>query len=193
MQLIKSGFSSLILFFFLGMQLMLSQNLQIDNTQSNLTITGTSSLHNWTIDAKTLDGKAILITESDKFTIFKTLTFSVSIDGLKGKKSGMNKKIRSTLKIKENKTIDYQFQKLIKIEAINTHTYKVETVGLLTIAKKSKQISLLFTIEITKNKIRITGEKDLKMTDFNINPPKAFLGMLKVGDSVKIIFDVQYQ
>ncbi|NQW37131.1 MAG: YceI family protein [Flavobacteriales bacterium] len=193
MRLVKSGFLVIFLFSLLGMPSLFAQSLQLNNEQSELNITGTSSLHDWNVNANSLSGEGLFTIKSDTLTDITKLTFFVSVDGLKGEKPGMDKKIQSALDVSKQKTIAYQFEKIIKIYTINAHTFTTETSGLLTVAGTTKKINLLLTITIENKTIRIKGEKNLKMTDFNILRPKALLGMLKTGDDVKVAFNVLYQ
>ena len=42
------------------------------------------------------------------------------------------------------------------------------------------------------DKITFSGEKELKMTDFNVTPPTAMFGAIKSGDDITIKYDVVF-
>ena len=46
-------------------------------------------------------------------------------------------------------------------------------------------------ISYTNGKIMLSGEKDFKLTDFNIEPPTAVFGTIKTGDEVVIHYNIQ--
>ena len=105
----------------------------------------------------------------------------------------MNKTIQKALKAEQEPNITYKFDKLILLTEFDLHTYTAETSGFLTIAGLTKPINLLFNISVLNHKISFIGDKNLKMSDFNIDPPRAMLGMLKSGNDILVKFDVSYQ
>ncbi len=177
----------------LGFNFISAQSFKLDNTQSNLTVNGTSNLHDWNIKADVLTGRGVFFIKSGVLKTISELTFTVVVKKLKSEKKEMNKKILDALNAQEFKTIDYQFKKLGKIKAVDKHTFIANTSGLLTIAGVSKLIDLQLTFNILNKGIIITGVKNLKMTDFNINPPKALLGMLKTSNDISVLFNAFYQ
>jgi len=170
-----------------------AQNFKLNNAQSDLQVKGTSSLHNWQIKADSLSGKAVFDIKSGALKGISALTFTVTVNDLKGEKKGLTKKMRSTLSAQKYKTINYHFTKLIDIYKVDSLHFSVKTIGILTIAGFSKQIDLLLNFEILKSSIKISGKNNIKMTDFNLKPPKALMGILKTGDEVSVLFDVLYQ
>lgn len=62
--------------------------------------------------------------------------------------------------------------------------------GDLTLRDVTKRVSFPVTVTISKDQLRATGEAELKQTDFGIKPYSGKLGMIKIGDVVKINFEV---
>jgi len=170
-----------------------AQNFKLNNEQSNLQVKGISSLHNWQIKADSLSGKAVFDIKSGALKGISALILTVIVNDLKGEKKGITKKMRSTLSAQKYKTINYHFTKLVDIYKIDSHHFSVKSIGILTITGFSKQIDLLLNFEILKSSVKISGKKNIKMTDFNLKPPKALMGILKTGDEVSVLFDVLYQ
>ena len=56
----------LILFLFFGLQIAAQDDLYLDINQSSLKIEGTSSLHDWMIIARQMNGSAILVKDRRK-------------------------------------------------------------------------------------------------------------------------------
>jgi polyisoprenoid-binding protein YceI len=54
----------------------------------------------------------------------------------------------------------------------------------------TKQVSFPVTATISKDQLRATGEAELKQTDFGITPYSGKLGMIKIGDVIKIKFEI---
>jgi polyisoprenoid-binding protein YceI len=64
--------------------------------------------------------------------------------------------------------------------------------GELTIAGVAKKIEMPVTVEkLEDNKLKVVGSTPLKMTDYGIKPPAPTiaLGLIKVGDDIKISFE----
>jgi polyisoprenoid-binding protein YceI len=62
--------------------------------------------------------------------------------------------------------------------------------GDLTMRDATKRVSFPVTVTISKDQLRATGEAELKQTDFGIKPYSGKLGMIKIGDDVKINFAI---
>ncbi len=62
--------------------------------------------------------------------------------------------------------------------------------GDLTLRDVTKRVSFPVTVTITKGVLRATGEGKFKQSDFEIKPYSGKLGLIKVGDEVKINFAI---
>lgn len=62
--------------------------------------------------------------------------------------------------------------------------------GDLTLRDATKRVSFPVTVTIAKGQLRATGEAKVKQTDFGITPYSGKLGMIKMGDEVKIDFAI---
>lgn len=62
--------------------------------------------------------------------------------------------------------------------------------GDLTMRDVTKRVSFPVTVTISKDQLRATGDAELKQTDFGIKPYSGKLGMIRIGDEVKINFSI---
>lgn len=62
--------------------------------------------------------------------------------------------------------------------------------GDLTLRDATKRVSFPVTVTIAKDQLRATGEAKLKQTDFGIAPYSGKLGLIRIGDEVKIDFAI---
>ena len=62
--------------------------------------------------------------------------------------------------------------------------------GDLTLRDVTKRVSFPVTVTITKDQLRASGEAKFKQSDFGIRPYSGKLGLIKVGDEVKINFAI---
>jgi polyisoprenoid-binding protein YceI len=69
-------------------------------------------------------------------------------------------------------------------------TRKFTLNGDLTLRDATKPVSFPVTVTISKDQLRATGEAELKQTDFGITPYSGKLGLIKIGDVIKIKFEI---
>ena len=62
--------------------------------------------------------------------------------------------------------------------------------GDLTLRDATKPVSFPVTVMISKDRLRATGEAELKQSDFGIKPYSGKLGLIKIGDVIKIKFEI---
>lgn len=193
--MLKSGLHILGFLFFASMNsyLVCAQSFNLDQTLSKMYITGTSNLHDWWADVNSLNGTSNFTLDDDENITINKLNLIVIPSGIKGEKEMMTNYIQKALVSDTFKTIVYQFESVIKITPKTTNTFTFETLGLLTISGTSKQITLNLNLEILKKGLHLKGNKNLKMSDFKVIPPKALLGMLKTRDDIMVYFDLTYQ
>jgi len=167
-----------------------AQSFNLDKNQSKLIVEGTSSLHDWYLKATDMGGQVNF--NLDSVLHIKKLTLLVQVMGLKGGKKGMIKKMRNTLQVVKYSTIAFQLKRTDKTTRINNRGFRLETAGTLTIAGVNRDITLKLLMTVKNNSITIVGNKKLKMTDYDLKPPKALFGMFKTNDSIKVKFSVIY-
>jgi len=69
----------------------------------------------------------------------------------------------------------------------------VVATGNLTIAGSTNSIELPFNLNINGGKVLLEGKKALKMTDYNIDPPKALLGTITTGDEIEVHYNTVWK
>ena len=177
--------------FLLAINLTQAQEFSLNNGESSLTVLGTSSLHDWHVDAEKQTGK-ITFKNLENGQIDK-ITLDVEAESLKSGKSAMDKNTYKALNTDKHKTISYQLTEVKNVTKKGNGVFNVSTVGNLTIAGTKKQITLDFTLNTNDSKVKLTGEKKFKMTDFNIDPPKALFGTITTGDDITIKFSTIFK
>lgn len=176
------------LFSTIGMQA--QQSLQVKLV--SLTISGTSSLHDWTSSASKLEGKSTLNMVQGELKSIPAFSVSIPVKSIKSTKGSiMDGKTYDALKADKHPNITYQLVQVKSLEKVGSQ-YKIMAFGNLTIAGVTKAVDILVTGKVLANgMMEFTGEKALLMTTFNIQPPTAMMGTLKTGDAITIRFTVQ--
>ncbi len=170
--------------FFIG-----AQNFSLSNN-SSIIVSGTSSLHDWDVQAESFTG-AIIFDDVNKGMI-KDINISVIAESLKSGKRGMDKNTYKALKTDTHKSIRYHLVDVVSIEKIDATTFKVQCNGELTIAGTTKTALIDFLLTTKDNTCSVTGSCSVKMTSFGVEPPKALLGTIKTGDEVTIKFNTSF-
>lgn len=161
--------------------------------KSNVVIAGTSSMHDWTMEGNGVKGQGELVFSNDELSGIKNLVVTMNATSLKSGKSGMDKKAYDALDTERYPNVTFtlnQIESISKKDTITTLTCK----GVLTIKDVSKERKLTVTSMISPDGI-ITCKTSfpLKMTTFNVPPPKALLGMIKTGDDITVTINITFK
>lgn len=182
---------SLMALFILTCNLIQAQQFNLINKESSLTVLGTSSLHDWHLTAEKQSGK-ISFKNLQEGQIDKC-TIEIIAESLKSGKSAMDKNTYKALNTSSYKNITFQLIEVKKVTKKSEGVFSVSTLGDLTVSGTKKRIPIDFTVSITDSKVKLIGEKKIKMTDFKIDPPKALLGTITTGDDITIKFSTQFK
>ncbi len=169
-----------LLFFLAIAGIIINGQFELDKERSTLQITGTSSLHDWTMDVTEFDASGI-ITDSE----VQNLQVIVKSKSMKSGKDIMDQKTYKAVQAETYPDIIFQ------AETLEISGEVIRGKGTLEIATKTRDIN--FTAQILSDDVQemhLSGEAPMKMTDFDIAPPTAIFGTLKTGDEVVIKFDI---
>jgi polyisoprenoid-binding protein YceI len=155
------------------------------------TVSGTSTLHDWTVKSTTIIGK---IQSSGSWTAtpptLESIQLSIPVNTLKSSEgSGMDDKVYDALKMKANPLITYALTlaTLKSAPSKDDPEYHYDAAGQLTIAGTTRTVNLTLDVTPANNgTLSIATQTPLKMTDFGMTPPTAMLGMIKSGDAVTV-------
>jgi polyisoprenoid-binding protein YceI len=167
-----------------------------ESKDMDMKLSGTSTLHKWTMDAKTFSGDADFNFKTGnpaELVSVKALTFSLVVANLKGSESGLNKNAYKALKTKEYKDIEYKLLSAT-ISYDKDNKYLIKAHGNLTIAGVTKEIDMDVECIVNEDKtITCTGSEKLNMTDYAVKPPTFMLGAMKTGDAITLDFTLVYK
>jgi polyisoprenoid-binding protein YceI len=105
----------------------------------------------------------------------------------------MDKNMYSTLNADANPIIRYTMSGYDILDGSSKpSTFTAKTNGTLVIAGKEKTIAMNVNAErLSDGKASAQGEQDVLMTDFGIKPPSFMFGTLKVGNEIKVKFNLK--
>jgi polyisoprenoid-binding protein YceI len=104
----------------------------------------------------------------------------------------MDKNMYSTLDADKNPIIKYTMSGYDILGGTSPTAFTAATKGTLTISGKEKNIAMKINAErLSDGKATAQGEQEVLMTDFGIKPPSFMLGTLKVGNEIKVKFNLK--
>lgn len=163
---------------------------------SEITIQGTSTLHDWRcktdkilayVDVdpsytKDLTKVAKPLVSVKVNVVAKTLTCG---------NGTMDNNMYKTLKTDQFQLIKYTMSGYDLLEA-TTSSFSANTKGTLQIAGQDKGVDIkINAARLAEGKASAQGEETIKLTDFGIDPPSFMFGRLKVGNEVKVKFNLK--
>jgi hypothetical protein len=165
-------------------------NTKFRSSNLGISITGTSSLHDW--EMKSSQGKCeveFVLGANDKITAINALKFELDATTIKSEYTMMDNNTYKALKTKTNKNITFALASGT-VTSSEANAYLVKAIGYLTIAGKTVKTDVAATAKYNAadKSFTITGSKKLKMTDYGVTPPTAMLGTIKTGNDITISF-----
>jgi polyisoprenoid-binding protein YceI len=162
----------------------------------DMKLSGTSTLHNWVMNAQTFTGEAQFIfnsNQADQLKSIKSLSFNLIVTDLKSGEKGLDKNAYKALKTDQYKGILYKLTSATVMPE-KDGKYQIKTEGALTIAGVTKNVNMDVYAVINKDgSITCTGSNKLKMTDYQVKPPKFMLGAMKTGDDITLNYTLIYK
>ncbi len=110
----------------------------------------------------------------------------LTIDSFDCGKRAINRDFKSTLKSKEYPNIDISLLEVFSENDIPTSASIAISLGGTT-----QKYLVSLTEEVMDDKVvSISGTQKLKLSDFNLEPPRALFGLIKVRDELVVTFEL---
>lgn len=154
-------------------------------------ISGTSNLHDWTASVPSLSTNAELVVVNGKLEAINKMVVEIDATTIKGSEGSiMDKKIAETLKADKNPRIVFRMTSVNDISQTGSD-FTVRAVGTLAMGGVSRPLNVVVNGRVLPNgDVQFTGVKDMKMTTWQLDPPRAMMGALRTADDVTVNFSV---
>lgn len=163
-----------------------AQVLTFSSQNSSIEINGTSNLHDWKSKTSQVRGNMVFADNNQ----LKSLSVEIPVKSIKSGEKLMDSKTYETLNADKNPSITFRMTEVAGIQR-NGNDLQITVNGNLSIAGSTRKVQLKASGKTNSNGVyTFSGSINLKMTDFGMKPPTALLGTMKVGDQVKLVFDV---
>ena len=171
-----------------------AQGSHVSVTNAVLSISGTSTMHPYTVSTKSMKVASGIATAADLKGLLQPASLQAfelqfPINAFVSEKDGLTKQMSKALKADKHPVITFK---------LNTYTVEpaaggltVKSTGTLIVAGVERPVDLVLDVKEQGGALHVRGSRDLLMTDFGIKPPTMFMGMLKTDDKITIKFELQ--
>jgi hypothetical protein len=163
-----------------------AQSFKVKNYK--MTVNGTSTMHEWESVVEKLECKVSYKIEGNVLVDIGEAIVKIPVESIKSSKGKtMNNKTHEAFNYKKNPYIIFT----LRSKKINPSSLTADLKGTLSMAGANNTIDLVANYKILQNgDLQIICSKKIKMTEFNMEPPTAMMGTIKVGDEVVIYFEI---
>ncbi|MES2131209.1 MAG: YceI family protein [Bacteroidota bacterium] len=158
---------------------------------NHASVQGTSTLHDWESQITELSGKGAFLVKNNIITTIKNLELKIPVESIKSKEGKiMDNKTYDAFLYEKNPFITLTFSTTV-VKTDPTKQVAMSAPGFLTMAEATRPVTLTVKGAVLANgDLQVFVSQKLKMTDFDMVPPKAVLGTIHVGDEITVSFDV---
>ena len=173
-----------------------SANYTLDASNSSITVSGTSTLHDWEANAEEMNMEVSLnpemITQETPASPVSFLELTVPVSSLESGKGKMNRKMKEALKEDDHPEIMFNLVSAELADSISAEgAFNLTVSGKLTIAGVEKEVSFPVTgMKDGENGYHFEGSYSLNMTEYKMDPPSVMFGTIKCGEEVTVSFDI---
>jgi len=157
--------------------------------KAQIIVEGTSTMHDWEMKASTGDCNATFTLDTQGgITGFNSMSFGIASNALKSGKDMMDSKAYKALKAEKNSRISAE---LISgtVTRKDNKNFTLKGKIKLTIAGKTQETDLVANAKmISATTYEVTGEKNIDMKNFGMEPPSFML--VTVGKDIKLKFNL---
>lgn len=160
-------------------------------------INGDSNVKSWDAAVNEVSGTLTLqnietiSAESLTAETFKNLTLTVPVESIESGSGGLTNNIHKYLKEDDHPNITFELSEITNISQQNG-SLLITALGVVNAAGNDNTVEMVVTANIQNGSIQFTGEKQMLMTDFDIDPPTAVFGTIRSKDEFVVSFDVTF-
>lgn len=165
--------------------------VRFSNRSHQMTIAGTSNLHDWTTNVEDLSLVAELELVNGYVSTVGTVTMSAKVNSIKSDKGNvMDTKTKEALKGDKHPNITYKLRQ-VEIVQLKDKISKLSTEGTLSIAGVTKPVKMdVYARQLPSGEVEVWGANAISMKDYGMQAPTALMGSIKTGDKVTVKYSV---
>jgi polyisoprenoid-binding protein YceI len=168
------------------------QTIKFIADSSSFQIKGTSNLHEWEEKVQKFNVDMVLNFNNHEIKGIDKVLFSCNSASVLSESSIMTSKTHDALKVEKFPEIKFTLSDVVYFQD-NDGKISGSINGNLVLAGVTNKVNLTFSGSVKSKTLTIKGSKQLKMTDFKIDPPTAMLGTLKTADNIELSYSLQFK
>lgn len=177
----------------------IGQDVQLNLQDSpNMHMYGEANVKSWDAAVNQVDGSLTLqnienvTAENLSAETFQSLTLTIPVEQIEAESGGLTKNIHKYLKADDYPNISFELNNVTDITEQQDGSFLITASGIITAAGSENTVEMQVTATVENGGIQFTGNKELLMTDFGIDPPTAVFGTIRSRDEISIEFDVSF-
>lgn len=161
-------------------------------------IDGDSNVKSWDAEIKEMDGELVL-TNTEDLTLetlapehFVSLSLNIPVENIESSSGGLTKNLQKYLEKDDHPFITFELNEITAIEK-NEDSALITATGVINAAGNDHTAEM--TVEANMNEqgqFTFSGDTELLMTSFDIDPPTAVFGTIRAKDEIVISFNTTF-
>ncbi|HSV76596.1 MAG TPA: YceI family protein [Bacteroidales bacterium] len=154
-----------------------------------ISILGNSNVQRWSAVVPRVNANADIVVNNGRIEAISRLQVEIDATAITGSEGNiMTNKIQETLSTRQNPRIIFRMNRVNGITH-NGSEFNVNATGNLIIAGVTRPVEITAQGRVLPNgDIQISGVEELKMTSWQLEPPRAMLGALRTSDDFTVNF-----
>ncbi|MDX1641175.1 MAG: YceI family protein [Balneolaceae bacterium] len=122
---------------------------------------------------------------------FKNLSITIPVEGIEAESGGLTKNIHKYLEEKDHPNITFELVEVTNI-AEQDGSLIITAQGVINAAGKDNPVQMVVTANVQNGSIQVSGEQELLMTSFDIDPPTAVFGTIRSKDEFVVSYNLTF-
>lgn len=189
--------SALTLLFLVGSLAAQDIELRLNDT-FEMNIDGDANVRSWDAEITKIEGKMVLA-DIEEISIeelrpehIKELTITIPVEEIDSDSRRLTRNLHDYLKADDYPEITFMLNRVESIE-IENGTAVITAEGVINAAGKDHTTTMTTTASLNGDgTINFSGEQELLMTSFDIDPPTAVMGTVRARDEIVISYNVNF-
>ena len=166
---------------------MFAQKTYTLQSKPALSVSGTSTLHDWEMPSSTATGTMKATVSGNTVSAIQDVNVTMKANTIKSGKAAMDKKAYEALKTDKFPNATFELTSAKKSGSNWAFS------GYFTFAGKKKAVNLTVQESTSNGVINLSGSHSFNLTDYGIEPPTALMGTIKTGNKVTVKFNLKFK
>lgn len=167
-----------------------SATYQFDNTESTMTVYGSSNVRDWTMDVTQINGSVTLGTADQELPAIQRIRVEIPIEQMVSEKDRLQRHAHEALHKEDYPTISFASSD-VEVTQAEADSFSVVANGKMTIKGNTQSVELTAKgAQQSDGTLNVVGEHELELSTYDVERPSLMFGAIKVDDPIRIGFDV---